>query len=152
MLSFMRPKRARHFRPLDPDEIMPFHGYRVGDILKRWMDPLPLRHYGVYAGVPDLPLVIHANKAHGVHFAPVEDFAAGRRPEIVDHACSWVDAALRVGQAQSRIGTLYNALRANCEHFATYVWNGKAVSWQVRRIIVATVLLVVLGLVFAVRR
>ncbi len=150
----MRRWRALHYQSLDIEAMMPLHRFQPGDVLVRRLGAGPLVHYGLYVGVPDLPGVIHANKAHGVHFACVEEFAAGRRPEIVDRADGGLDAALRVARAQSRIGTPYDALTANCEHHVTYAQNGKAVSWQVRIIVAAVVLLLfaVLGRALAARR
>jgi len=91
-------------------------------------------HHGIISGGSGgYVWVIHNSKGLGVACTTVEAFACSASVEIVKTPGS-MDAGLAIiRRAMSRIGTSYDLFSANCEHFASWAFNGKAESSQLQQ-------------------
>jgi len=93
---------------------------------------LGVRHYGIYVGPrgPTGEDVVHNRKGAGVEF---DYFArvSGSLPVRIDRRAQPGTEELVVQRALSLLGTRYNLLDFNCEHFATIVQDGICESKQV---------------------
>lgn len=86
-----------------------------------------IKHYGICTGYGT---VIHTSRRFGrVEESDFETFCHGRRAQVVPHR-SPVDGSTLVARARSRKGQRYNVLVNNCEHFVTWVVEGKGRSAQ----------------------
>ncbi len=84
-----------------------------------------IKHYGICTGYGT---VIHASRRFGrVEESDFETFCHGRRPQIVQQVANGSEI---VARARSRKGQRYNVLHNNCEHFITWVIEGKGRSSQ----------------------
>jgi lecithin:retinol acyltransferase len=97
----------------------------VGDLL-RVTDIV--NHYGIYVGDG---YVIHNEKGVGVRLVSLDDFAAGRDVYVDRRVPPHAQDAIR-DIAFSMIGTPYDLLRFNCEHFVNLVYGGDPTSAQAR--------------------
>ena len=86
-----------------------------------------IKHYGICTGYGT---VIHTSRRFGRALeSDFETFCHGRRAVVVPHS-SPVDGSTLVARARSRKGQRYNVLNNNCEHFVTWVVEGKGRSAQ----------------------
>lgn len=86
-----------------------------------------IKHYGICTGYGT---VIHTSRRFGrVEESDFETFCHGRRAVVLPHS-SHVDGSTLVARARSRKGQRYNVLNNNCEHFVTWVVEGKGRSAQ----------------------
>lgn len=86
-----------------------------------------IRHYGITTGYGT---VIHSSRRFGrVEETDFETFCHGRRAVVAPHS-SPIDGSTLVARARSRKGQRYNVLNNNCEHFVTWVVEGKGRSAQ----------------------
>jgi len=86
-----------------------------------------IKHYGICTGYGT---VIHTSRRFGrVEESDFQTFCHGRRAKVVPHR-SPVDGSTLVARARSRKGQRYNVLSNNCEHFVTWVVEGKGRSAQ----------------------
>ena len=86
-----------------------------------------IKHYGICTGYGT---VIHTSRRFGgVEESDFDVFCHGRRDVIVPHQ-SPLDGSALVVRARSRKGQRYNVLHNNCEHFVTWVVEGKGRSAQ----------------------
>jgi hypothetical protein len=92
-------------------------------------------HYAIFAGVDSAsnePIVIHNDKVLGVHCDFLRRVVDKSRFRVTDTPRSWPEAMRRVKWAKRWIGTPYDALNFNCEHFVRLVVSGRAESRQVQ--------------------
>jgi len=86
-----------------------------------------IKHYGICTGYGT---VIHTSRRFGRAVeSDFETFCHGRRAVVVPHS-SPVEGSMLAARARSRKGQRYNVLNNNCEHFVTWVVEGKARSAQ----------------------
>jgi len=86
-----------------------------------------IKHYGICTGYGT---VIHTSRRFGrVEESDFETFCHGRQAQVIPHR-SPVDGSTLVARARSRKGQRYNVLVNNCEHFVTWVVEGKGRSAQ----------------------
>jgi len=89
-----------------------------------------LKHYGIATGYGT---VIHASRRFGkVDETSFDAFCNGARPSIVPVSLpkGGINGAHIVARARLRKGQRYNVLVNNCEHFITWVLEGKGRSSQ----------------------
>ena len=86
-----------------------------------------ITHYGIATGYGT---VIHASRRFG-HVAETDFnvFCDGRRASIIPYAMP-ISGSEVVARARSKCGQRYNVLVNNCEHFITWVTEGKGRSAQ----------------------
>ena len=86
-----------------------------------------LKHYGIATGYGT---VIHASRRFGkVDESDFTVFADGRRVHAISHTSDASGSEI-VARARLRKGQRYNVLINNCEHFITWVLEGKGRSRQ----------------------
>lgn len=86
-----------------------------------------IKHYGICTGYGT---VIHTSRRFGrVEESDFDTFCHGRRAIIVPRQ-SAVNGSELVARARSRKGQRYRVLSHNCEHFVTWVIEGKGRSAQ----------------------
>ncbi|MEE9347414.1 MAG: lecithin retinol acyltransferase family protein [Robiginitomaculum sp.] len=86
-----------------------------------------VKHYGLATGYGT---VIHASRRFGrVEESDFHVFCHGRAPRAMPYS-SAVSGSEIVARARSRKGQRYNVLSRNCEHFITWVLEGKGRSKQ----------------------
>ena len=86
-----------------------------------------LKHYGIATGYGT---VIHASRRFGkVDETSFDVFADGRKVHITSHH-SRASGSQIVARARLRKGQRYNVMVNNCEHFVTWVLEGKGRSAQ----------------------
>lgn len=109
-----------------------------GAILKAKSPGLWPDHLGIFGEpLPDgTPTVIHSNGVCVVHTS-IGEFALGRMVEVTDAPCTLEHQRAILGRAYSQIGHPYHALVANCEHFATWAFNGAPESPQLKNYVVS---------------
>lgn len=75
--------------------------------------------------------VIHNEKGRGVIWSSYEEFLAGAiNPEVVTSPPTLQHGQLWADRAFIRIGTHYDLIYNNCEHFCTWVTSGRPRSQQ----------------------
>ncbi len=96
-------------------------------------------HFGIFVGTtPDgTPMVLHSNGTCVV-LTSLDEFALGRVVEVVEAPCTFEHQRAILGRAYSQIGHRYDALFANCEHFANWAFFGVPDSPQLRTYAVGT--------------
>ena len=86
-----------------------------------------IKHFGIATGYGT---VIHASRRFGrVEETDFDIFCHGRRARIIPYA-SPVSGSEIVARARSKRGQRYNVFLNNCEHFMTWVIEGKGRSSQ----------------------
>ena len=86
-----------------------------------------IKHYGIATGYGT---VIHASRRFGrVAETDFGIFCDGRRATIIPYAAPLSGSEI-VARARSKCGQRYNVLVNNCEHFMTWVIEGKGRSAQ----------------------
>ena len=86
-----------------------------------------IKHFGIATGYGS---VIHASRRFGrVEETEFTVFCDGRRARIIPYA-SAISGSEIVARARTKLGQRYNILLNNCEHFMTWVTEGKARSSQ----------------------
>lgn len=109
------------------------NGLQTGDRLIRKKGPLS-RHHGIYILSDNGPIVAENQAGKGVQYVTLATFLhEGRDNEIyIQRFVGTEDARQTViPRVNELLGTPYNLLTFNCEHFAELVQNGVAVSRQV---------------------
>jgi Lecithin retinol acyltransferase len=105
---------------------------KVGDKLVR--NKLVLsKHHGIYAGFQDGQYwVAENNSPHGVRYVSFEQFLSGQKLERVEpFKGSEFQRSQIIPFINSKVGTNYDLLKYNCEHFANHVQTGRSSSPQV---------------------
>ncbi|RKQ69335.1 lecithin:retinol acyltransferase [Litorimonas taeanensis] len=86
-----------------------------------------IRHYGIATGYGT---VIHSSARFGrVEETDMQDFSNGNKVFPISGQAN-IDGAELVARARLRKGQRYNALFNNCQHFVTWVIEGKSRSEQ----------------------
>lgn len=86
-----------------------------------------LRHFGIATGYGT---VIHSSRRlGGVTESDMDEFAQGKPVRVIRMACP-VSGSELVARARAKKGQGYNLLFKNCEHFVTWVLDGRARSSQ----------------------
>jgi len=108
-----------------------------GSMLKAKSPGLRPDHSGIFAGTKrdGTPMVLHSNGACVV-LTSLDEFAIGRVVEVMDTPCTLEHQRAILGRAYSQIGHPYDAVLANCEHFATWAFNGVPESPQLKNYVV----------------
>jgi hypothetical protein len=103
------------------------HVYPAGTVLQVRVYGL-IRHVGLATGYGT---VIHASRRFGrVDETDMAAFLAGGRPKVLPYSHPSLSGAQIVARARSKKGRRYNVLFNNCEHFISWVLEGKARSEQ----------------------
>lgn len=109
---------------------MPLHAsspiYPAGSLLSVRVYGV-ISHYGIATGYGT---VIHASRRFGrVDETDVESFSGGRSVRVISYSTS-VSGSAAVARARLRKGQRYNVAINNCEHFVTWVLEGRKRSPQ----------------------
>lgn len=106
--------------------------FEIGDILKRAKGPFS-RHYMVYVGfINGVESIAENQQGVGVRYLPLT--TALKQGKIIAHekfTGNDYERLLVKSKIDELIGTDYNLVNFNCEHFARKVTTGKAHSKQV---------------------
>lgn len=108
-------------------------------------------HVGIFVGPNGgyADGVVHNDKNGGVRLASFAEFTGGRPWQVVSLPRPWHERLEIVEQALSLIGTQYDLLSFNCEHFVNLVKTGRPFSPTLRDFVGAAT---VIGLVWAAGR
>lgn len=108
-----------------------------GSMLKAKTRGLWPDHFGIFEGaLPDGTLIVLHSTEQGVVRTSLEEFALERGVEVVKVPCTFEHQRAILDRASSQIGHPYNVLFANCEHFATWAFNGVPESPQLEKYVV----------------
>jgi hypothetical protein len=128
---------------------------RTGDRLITEKGPLS-RHHAIFVQVPgDVPVVAENQAGKGVQYITLEEFLLRTGPGKI-----WIqklggaetDRDSIVLRINALVGTPYNLVNFNCEHFANLIQTGAAVSKQVATAVAGAVLIGIGLLVFGGNR
>ena len=107
---------------------------RTGDRLITEKGPLS-RHHSIVALIPgEVSLVAENQAGKGVQYITLEDFllrTGSGKIWIQKFAGTEADRERVVPRIDGLVGTQYDLINFNCEHFANLIQNGAAVSKQV---------------------
>lgn len=108
------------------------HNLKIGDRLVR-SKGLFSTHHGIFVGFHNGNyMVAENNTPHGVRYVTYDQFLNGQQLIRVE---PFNGSEYRRSQIipfiNSKVGTSYNLINYNCEHFASDVQTGKPVSYQV---------------------
>ncbi len=122
---------------------------QIGDRLVRRKGIL--EHHGIYIGYYNgQHIVAENNPPHGVRYVTYEGFLDGNNLVRVNR---FTGTELQRKQIipfiESKIGTQYNLMNYNCEHFASEIQNGKPASEQVQQVALIGIGIVVLAVVLS---
>jgi len=111
----------------------------VGDWVKVFVPRLSVWHHGIVQQIfpadSGFPVQIaHNMKATGVTVSGWDAFADGGSILLERHATSDAHAREIIGRVNENIGKPYNLFGQNCEHFASFAFNGKAESKSVQAV------------------
>jgi hypothetical protein len=99
-----------------------------------------VQHHGIYAGKNDSEqhVFVHNMPGIGVHATTDVDFFRGASmvTRVVPFTGTSAERNRALTKAINRIGSRYNLLSYNCEHFSNDVQTGKPQSIQVRNVLI----------------
>ncbi|MBL7683658.1 MAG: lecithin retinol acyltransferase family protein [Flavipsychrobacter sp.] len=122
---------------------------KVGDKLVREKGILS-KHHGIYVGIHNgQPLVAENQVGHGVHYITLSNFLKHDYRNITrieKFPRSDYHRQQVVSHINSYVGTPYDVLTFNCEHFANLIQYGRAESKQAITALAATLIgLIIVG-------
>lgn len=95
------------------------------------------QHHSIYLGVDDFghEWISENHHQQGVRMITAEDFfREGKKYTFEKFEGSYTDRVNAVKRALHHLGKPYHLINYNCEHYASYVQSGKAVSRQVENV------------------
>ncbi len=106
---------------------------RTGDLIVRQKGPFST-HYVVYIGLHNGAKMVAENQSgHGVRYTKLDDALDGNPIKRFERfGGQESERALVVPRINKLLGTDYNLIAFNCEHFARWIANGKPESKQVK--------------------
>lgn len=120
--------------------------FQHGDKIRTRSQRLPGWHYGVFDA--ERAMVIHNTVPGGVQYVAFADFANG--DVFIEQRAPAGREDIVIWHARRLLGTQYDLLAFNCEHFANLVVTGKKESPQLQRAVAWTGLLGLAAAVFEV--
>lgn len=114
---------------------MTLNTLKIGDLIVRQKGPFST-HYLVYVGIHNgVKMVAENQVGSGVRYATLEEALAGniiKRFEAFggkEH-----ERCMVIPRIEQMLGTAYDLVAFNCEHFARFISNGKIESRQVKTV------------------
>lgn len=105
----------------------------VGDWVKVFLPSLGVWHHGVVVGMSwNGLLVAHNRKGVGTITSDWNDFSEGQPVHLHKRAESVVHVREIVSRSNANMNKSYSLFAQNCEHFASFVFTGKAESTTVQ--------------------
>ena len=125
-LPFAFPRNSPHIRPMTDYPFERGPTFAPGTLLEfTFMGGL--KHFGIATGYGT---VIHSSRRFGgVKESDFAEFSNGRPVRVLTISCPVTGPEL-VARARAKIGQRYNVLTKNCEHFVTWVLEGRPRSRQ----------------------
>jgi hypothetical protein len=113
--------------------IMNIHSLKIGDLIVRQKGPFST-HFIVYVGIHNgIQMVAENQNGIGVRFISLTDALAGNVIKRFENFGGTEEQrALVIPRIKELLGTSYNLVVFNCEHFARWISNGKIESKQVK--------------------
>src|SRR5579871_2278560 len=109
------------------------HQIQAGDWVRVYSSRYGLWHHGIVRRLVVVPAgiaaeIVHNTKGGGVALTDWYEFADGNTVFLHRRPSSAVHASQIVARAEASIGKPYALFAQNCEHFASFAFNGKAES------------------------
>jgi Lecithin retinol acyltransferase len=110
---------------------------KIGDWVKVW-SPSGVWHHGIVFRMTFASWgmgyveIINNVKAGGITVSDWNQFSGGRLVFLVKQASSPAHVEQILARAESSLGKPYNLFGQNCEHFASFAFNGKPQSDSIR--------------------
>jgi len=108
-----------------------------GDWIRVWVPKLAVWHHGIVRTVVFISpgivgiYVVHNRKVTGITTTDVAEFAEGQ-PVFLYRRPAPNQVLAILARADASIGKHYNLFGQNCEHFASFAFNGRAESTSMR--------------------
>ncbi|HZE84440.1 MAG TPA: lecithin retinol acyltransferase family protein [Puia sp.] len=118
-------------------------GLQTGDRLIRQKGPFS-SHHVIFVQTSNGPLVAENQAGKGVQYVTLEDFlrnAGTGTIQIQKFSGTEADRQAVISRINALIGTSYNLVNFNCEHFAELIQTGVAVSKQVGAAVLSALLI-----------
>jgi hypothetical protein len=104
---------------------------QIGDRLVRGKGVFT-KHHGVYAGIHDgIALAAECQVNIGVHYVPLTEYLKWDAANLLRIERFYGDRSQITARINAVVGTPYDLLKFNCEHFAEYIHTGAVRSKQV---------------------
>lgn len=140
---------------MNPLHFIQQYGLRTGDRIVTDKGPLS-RHHSIFVQIPGrVPQVAENQAGKGVQYTTLEEFLArvgNSKIRIEKFNGTKADRENVIPRIDALIGTPYNLVNFNCEHFANLIQNGAAVSKQVGAVVLGVVAIGIGLLVFGRKR
>lgn len=112
------------------------YNLRPGDVVKEAIFLTGLsKHYAIYLGIDNKgnEWVAENHKFDGVRLVPAANFfSSSKKYDVIAFRGTEQQRQVAVRRALEKVNAPYNLITYNCEHYATYVQTGNAVSSQVK--------------------
>ena len=107
---------------------------QTGDRLIRSKGGIFSKHHGIYVGIHNNVPMVAENQANiGVHYVSLSQFLNGEELVRIERFKGSEFARNQIiTRINSLLGTQYDLIKFNCEHFAELIQNGKSQSSQVK--------------------
>lgn len=111
----------------------------LGDWVRVYVPRLGVWHHGIVRSIYRVwngyaVQVVHNLKASGVTASDWYEFAGGGEVILHARASSHIQVQQILARVDANIGKPYNVFAQNCEHFASFSFNGKAESKSVQTV------------------
>jgi hypothetical protein len=125
------------------------YGLQLGDRLVREKGILS-KHHGIYVGIHDgIPLVAENQNGIGVQYISLSNFLLGNSANLTRiEKFKGTEEARRsiIPRINKLLGTQYDLINFNCEHFVELIYTGRPTSKQVNTAFFGLGLLIFVGL------
>lgn len=137
---------------MDQHYLVNYYGLKCGDRLVRGKGVLS-KHHGIYVGYHNcVPMVAENQNGKGVQYVSLFEFllwGAASLERIEPFKGSEEARRNVIPRINKLVGTQYDLINFNCEHFAELIQNGKASSKQVNNALWGLGIIAVLGIMIA---
>jgi len=126
-----------------------YYGLHLGDRIVREKGILS-KHHGIYVGIHNgTPLVAENQSGRGVQYISLSKFLLGNSSNLTRiEKFNGTEEARRniIPRINELVGTQYDSINFNCEHFVELIYTGRPSSKQVNTALFGLGLLVFVGL------
>lgn len=128
------------------------YGLQLGDRLVREKGVFS-KHHGIFVGIHNgIPLVAENQSGQGVQYISLYQFLLGNTSNLtrIERFGGSEEARKNIiPRINKLIGTHYDLINFNCEHFAELIQHGRPISRQVNTTLFGLGLLAILGIIAA---
>ncbi len=132
-----------------------FYNLKIGDRILR-PKGLIFKHHGIYVGIHNgIPLVAENQVGVGVRCVTLSGFLHGNISNIVGIERFNKSEDMRrkiIPRIEKLLGTQYDLVNFNCEHFAEFIQHGKPKSQQVKNAFIGLGAMALIGIFASAKR